>query len=636
MVRVPITRLPGQQLRPAALGGFATPQAVPFRSATGSQLQALGGAVQSAGAETASLAAMFERDRQLAEVTEAVNQFEAGNTSDLKHPETGYMNQQGKNAAGEGARKAVMDSIQERRRFIVESLGGDTTKRMFEQASGRIMADVEGRVMDHEARELRAWRGGEADQLAINSIGLAIEARVTPEFDASEELKASFKMHFDTAMAQTDIKSRMLGLGEEMTKAERQQTASDIHVGVVEGLVNESAEQARDYLKDVPKDELFPQDRERLQDAVKRKTLADRTASAALKLIDKWRGTDERAPIPEDPRDFPIGDWGKALGRPKAKQQRLDDWAFEQLEQQFRDGKITDEERKMIWGNVQEWSRHQRESEAQGNQDLLLEVERWGDREENRLKDIGGIDPIRYGKLAERGILDTAQNQLRGRTTSDRTAWLEFMEALQAGELSDTSPAEFFERFKGRMNDMDYPRAQNLLAMTQQPHDPIQTDLLREERILIAAREMHILRRGRTGQMATIERESEQYDKFRKKVERLIQMYEETKLQGQRKVSPEEEQMLLDHAALDWVNVDFAAGEVADERTEFYFGLTEEEEAEATVTVGGQDYLVAEIPKEEVEAITFEILSRGLEDLPTQQLIMEAWVAEGTPGRVRK
>lgn len=284
MVRIPI---PDDGGRATGLPSFSAPEVAPGVFPQAETTQRIGQGLQRAG-EAVSL---IERLYDEAKSNEAEALLSDSVREVLYHPQNGYMQQVGQAALGD-ARKAAFQKLRETHSKLSAGLTNGRQRRVFEEASKRILDAETLKSYEHESRQTIAFATGTEKALAISRGIDAARSYGTPQFDEHEA----------GMVAAVDRHTTLLGYDptSDVGKLARLKATTELHGTVVRQLVAE--ERVTDAASHLEKygAQIDPQELPRLQSHVRRATVDAQSFEAAqwargrsARLVDQIASLDQ-------------------------------------------------------------------------------------------------------------------------------------------------------------------------------------------------------------------------------------------------------------------------------------------------------------------------------------------------------
>lgn len=282
MPRVP---LPGELLSGGASAPLRAPGVAPRVDATGVQIERFGRAVEDLGRVAADIGAQQEADLNNAHATEADNLLASQIEEILKNPQSGYLNQRGRDAATEGSRTRADDAIAEEVRRIEGMLQNDVQKGMFGQVAQRRLADATSRMNTHQARQIEVYALGQSEARVESAALAGAEAIFDGDGQRADE-------QMTLGLNEVGRISDIMGESPEELDARRLALTTDIHAQVVDRLTRaERSGEAADYIRELDQDAMRervdPRAMARMQDVVRTAVLGDEASAMAFEVIDR-------------------------------------------------------------------------------------------------------------------------------------------------------------------------------------------------------------------------------------------------------------------------------------------------------------------------------------------------------------
>ncbi len=613
MVQVP---LPQEPLTGGSTGGFTAPRVIPTRSAVGTQLQQLGQRLQQFGGAAADIADTLQKDTDNARTKEAYTLWDDEVVDSLYDPEKGYINKRGKDATG-AERETVDEFIAARAETISQELDNDQQREMFREFVARRSSEVTTQMDIHQAKQVRVYQLGESKALLEAAASDAIEAISIGDL-------STWKKQGNNATEQALIVAEGLDFGPERTKALVLETTTAIHGGVIQRLVSEDrADEALAYLERVEAEEIAPARRTQLRNLVNRASINDRSTTLALDLTDEIDA--QLAKIDAEP---------VAEGQERVKTDEMDllQQAQVTLDERFRTGAISAEERDATMDRIRETARQRRDTRISNTTESLTRAQSW--LVDNPNAGITSLPSDLYEELREAGQLGNIAGFADGRRyTTDPQVYARVLNT-RPEVLRQLTPGEFFLAMRPHLADQElrevtalYERATKGVG-TADPKGLI-TD---PQRFAEEAARMGVI--DRTG--GDSEAEATQLFRLKEQVDERLKAAQ--RLGKPTDVKSVFEEMRVDQAfiqqsffGIDFLNPDDSVPIAS---------LTEDQEERAFVRVQGEIVRLADIPgprpgslENSVRDLIVSALRR--EGLPTtQQAIAEVWVSQGKPQNV--
>lgn len=363
-------------------GSYSAPGVTPMGNASGDQMQDLGRNIQRLGA-TIDVIAEKEQDRyDDAKKLQAANLYASSIEEDLDGPE-GYTSKLGQDAAA--GREAVLAKLAERRKAAEALLDNPVQREAFAAHADHLSRQAQSRVNAHYGQQVQVFEQGQ--------LSAAFEQEAQNFRRAIAGAKGG-TVAGDAGMAA----SRAMGRAEQLADSkgwregpQREQllrkARATLHEGAVREMIStQQPEKARQYLAGVPKDDLDGTTSDRLQDLVKRGTVADESLTLAQRL--------------------------RTGGRPLLDQQKdLDDLRAKGLGAEVYDA---------TWNRLRAYDAEDQQQRAVASVGVLQEAQVWGLKQENLRKPFAAMPPDQQQQIVRTGNVDRVAQFLeegRWRTT---------------------------------------------------------------------------------------------------------------------------------------------------------------------------------------------------------------------------
>ena len=216
---------------------YQAPPVMPMEEATSRQQMELGRAMVAAGDTAFKLGSAMQDDIDDAATKEADTAF----IQRMSKVRSDYMNLSGKDA--ETQYQAAQDAMSSSASEIMDGLGNDTQKRMFQQVAARNMNAFQGQMYDHRNRQVKEWATSEsaarADQYSDLSIMAYSDRNKTDERGNPIGLTI-YKANLATAINEVRKAASLNGIpeGSAQLKAMEQKVYDKVATGVVNDLLN--------------------------------------------------------------------------------------------------------------------------------------------------------------------------------------------------------------------------------------------------------------------------------------------------------------------------------------------------------------------------------------------------------------
>jgi hypothetical protein len=392
------------------------------------------------------------------------------------------------------------------------------------------------------------------------------------------------------------------------------QTTTEVHAGIVEGLVRQGrSSEASAYMDALKKDkrtgEVDPNVLGAMEGQVRQAGVADRGMRLA---DDTLQALDKAALAAGEDMD--------------AHNNMLSEKAGNELLRQFRGGKVSAEELAFAMNQVNVFQSSRREAFAGGAVQSLKSAETWLSQNPNETPQSPTFPvPLRDQLVRFQQLAAANQFAEQKRYATDWTVFGGLLDDAKDGKLAGMSRNEFTSKYRGQLADREWNIAMGAYQSQNTTNQKVEGTTLwkTSDRIKEHARKMGILTRDpRQGQDDGSS--SERFAKFMKETSDLLEAYEQGPLKGQRNATPEEVQRILDEQELDVVwNTSGIDSQMP------YAKLTPEEQDSAYVVFNGENIPVASVPKDVGRMISKALLSEGY--IPQQAEIVQMWALAGRP-----
>lgn len=220
----------------------------------------------------------FQQRADQTSAEEALTEFQRRKNDLFFNPDSGYFNQQGKNAY-DGA-QAVSQSLEDLKNEFVSGIESDGARQLFTRAADTTITRSNAEIQRHAARGLQAWEVATSKAQVENAVESA-----SLYWGDNEQLNLNRELG---RMAVTDAAEREGITGEAL--AERLQTFnSGFNRAAIESAANTSSEAAEQLLQRIGGD-LEPPDRARINNLISRQKQAEETQRRANYAIDTATG----------------------------------------------------------------------------------------------------------------------------------------------------------------------------------------------------------------------------------------------------------------------------------------------------------------------------------------------------------
>lgn len=615
MPRVP---LPSVSLQADQSTQFQAPEVVPFQASQGQQLAGLGAAMQQAGGDVGKIAAHLQDQYDDARTKEADLAYHYA----IQKHVGAYLQLIGKDATGDAKQKA-MDAIQEQRRTIAAGLSNRLQRKMFKNSSDGRTADAMFAATQHEAKQTRIYDHSQSVARAESFSNSAVDAYVNGDQKGYADSLTSMRREVSAA-------AQIAGMGPDELKLLQLGASTQMHSQIIEQLTNDGkGTAASDYLAGA-KDEIDPKARIRLEALVRRSGVAEESTRLTMSVMDGIRdefaksslGTD-RAPTPDDTDAA----WRKA---------------YETVDQQFREGKITAELRDATRDRLREEEGSRRRDQAREIHGVQRDAEQWlVDHPDAR---VDGLPPAIYEDVRRFGIEQDLNgfSDSSGRYPTDPGVWAT-VNLMTPQELR-SMPADQVASYRSKLSPAQWNHFVARRASAVGSASAEQRTLISiEDRMRRAALQLGILPSNRT----PTKEEAQAYDEWSFQMNQQLQVRQA--LRGV-KSGDEDVQQFLDErvmAAKETVGVGENFSELFSggiglglfRSSASRSGLSETRMKEADIPVrerawiheyiNGEKVYLRDVPPKARQQIEAGLMDAG--ELVTVRSIIENWVASGRP-----
>ena len=219
---------------------YQAPPVMPMDEAASKQQQELGRAMIAAGNTAYRLGSAIQDDIDDAATKEADTAF-LKQAQDIMRGKSGYLNTTGKDA--EANFQSAQDAMSGAAKGIMEGLGNDTQRRMFQQVASRNMVSFQGQMLDHRNSQVKNYAIKEAiaraDTYCDQAILSSAEIGKTDDPQQNDIHSKAFSVNMNVAFNEVNKAADLLGLPQDSAQrtAMVQQLADKIGIGVVADLV---------------------------------------------------------------------------------------------------------------------------------------------------------------------------------------------------------------------------------------------------------------------------------------------------------------------------------------------------------------------------------------------------------------
>lgn len=236
---------------------YQAPPVMPMDEAASKQQQELGRAMIAAGNTAYRLGSAIQDDIDDAATKEADTAF-LKQAQDIMRGKSGYLNTTGKDA--EVSFQTAQDAMSSAAKNVMDGLGNDTQRRMFQQVAARNMVSFQGQMLDHRDRQVKVYATSEAAARADQYSDLAIMSYAERnKTDAAGRPVGLVNYQANLAVAIQEVRkaASLSGIpeGSAQMKAMEQKVYDKVATGVVNDLMNaRQYGQAEAFLDDHPVD----------------------------------------------------------------------------------------------------------------------------------------------------------------------------------------------------------------------------------------------------------------------------------------------------------------------------------------------------------------------------------------------
>jgi hypothetical protein len=230
---------------------------MPMDEAASKQQQELGRAMIAAGNTAYRLGSAIQDDIDDAATKEADTAF-LKQAQDIMRGKSGYLNTTGKDA--EASFQTAQDAMSSAAKNVMDGLGNDTQRRMFQQVAARNMVSFQGQMLDHRDRQVKVYATNEAAARADQYSDLAIMSyaeRNKTDVEGRPVGLVNYQANLAVAIQEVRKAASLNGIpeGSAQMKAMEQKVYDKVATGVVNDLMNSRQYgQAEAFLDDHPVD----------------------------------------------------------------------------------------------------------------------------------------------------------------------------------------------------------------------------------------------------------------------------------------------------------------------------------------------------------------------------------------------
>jgi hypothetical protein len=236
---------------------YQAPPVMPMDEAASKQQQELGRAMIAAGNTAYRLGSAIQDDIDDAATKEADTAF-LKQAQDIMRGKSGYLNTTGKDA--EASFQTAQDAMSSAAKNVMDGLGNDTQRRMFQQVAARNMVSFQGQMLDHRDRQVKVYATNEAAARADQYSDLAIMSyaeRNKTDVEGRPVGLVNYQANLAVAIQEVRKAASLNGIpeGSAQMKAMEQKVYDKVATGVVNDLMNSRQYgQAEAFLDDHPVD----------------------------------------------------------------------------------------------------------------------------------------------------------------------------------------------------------------------------------------------------------------------------------------------------------------------------------------------------------------------------------------------
>ena len=287
MATVPVQDIPTVDLQAANVVPFQAPGVEQMRNAAPEQLQKFGQVTVQAAVAANTIADRIQNEFDDAATKEADNLLSDQLRTSIYDPEKGYLATVGKPALD--SRKATIESMNEAKQKVEQTLTTDMQRKMFNQVANRRLQTAMTQVDSHAMQQARVYNVAESKARATASVQDAVANASTWNMK-DEEGKATgpYNLYKSTAISEMNSLADTMGMAADSSQRKELVLAATTQIAteVVSGMVaNDQAAQARDYLKNAIKTkEIDPTKVDQLQNLVKTAGVKDDSLRLSMSL----------------------------------------------------------------------------------------------------------------------------------------------------------------------------------------------------------------------------------------------------------------------------------------------------------------------------------------------------------------
>ena len=276
MPTVPSSFIP--QVGMAGEGSFVpyqAPPVMPMDEAVSKQQEELGRAMIAAGNTAYRLGSAMQDDIDDAATKEA----DTAAIGVMTKIRSDFMSKSGKDA--ESNYQSSVDQMSSAVNGIMDGLGNDTQKKMFQQVAARNMATFQSQMYDHRNAQTKQWASNEAAARADKYSDLAIISygdRNKTDVSGRPMGLVNYQANLEIAVQEVRKAASLNGIpeGSEQMKAMEQKVYDKVATGVVNDLMNSRQYgQAEAFLDDHPVDSTVDTDLRKSVDANRKRTTVE-------------------------------------------------------------------------------------------------------------------------------------------------------------------------------------------------------------------------------------------------------------------------------------------------------------------------------------------------------------------------
>lgn len=584
MATIPV--LPTVEMNAGQAGTFSAPEVRPMENFAPKQMVAMGEATLKAGLSAMKIADQIQTELDDAKTKELDMAFADRIRENLYNAESGYMNSIGKSAVDR--RQATEEAMNKSRQEIEQSLQNDVQRMMFRQIADKRMLAARTEMDQHALKQLKVYNVGESKARIDNLLDDAVVNANNWAVPGSQ-----YQVFSKAMKSEVTNLARLSGIaeGSEQYRQLEREATTKLHSTVIANFIaQENPQMAEAYLKD-HKGEIDKEQLDNITTAVRNAKETLGVKEESLRLSFELKG-----PLNQQ---------------------------ISNLDQMFKDGKITASVRDATLQRIEHNDSVRRAQQGEYEKNLIGNAQEW--LLKNPDKSILDMPTAMYNGLRNSGHLGSMISFAKaGRYVTDPKAMQEIMN-LTPDQLGRMTDSEFYAKYRGRLDDQDLnyglARLNSAKGTATTQHLEIISTADRVER---AAIEMGIL--PSTGAKKASADQTKAFDTFRADVNQRVMVYEQSVLGGKRKANNEELQQVLDTVIKDKAIVPrtlwFDKGKPVSQ-------LTTEEMKRAYVTVGAEQVPLASIPVAQRKIIIQKLNDRRLP--VTEQAIADLWVAAGKP-----